>query len=312
MQKKVIITDHVHPLLADRLREAHYIVDVEPEISNEELLRVIATYHGLVLSTRTQVTPSLLDKADNLEFIARAGSGMENIDVRYAESKNIKVVNAPEGNANAVAEHALGLLLCLLNNIAAADHDIRNGIWQREENRGIELQGKTVGIIGYGHTGSAFASKLTGLGVRILVYDKYKKNLAGQYIKQVALEILQAEADILSFHVPLTAETKYYFNTEFLNNCKKQIRLLNTSRGGVVDTAALLKGLDSEKVAGAALDVFENEKFYMLDEKHRGYFNELSKRRNVVMTPHVAGWTVESYIKISSILAEKILATGLS
>lgn len=311
-KKRVIITDYLHSYLADWLHSQGYQVDVQPDITNEGLAEVIDNYHGLALSTKIKVTPTLIDKATQLEFIARAGSGMENIDVAYAKSKGIHVVNSPEGNANAVAEHALGLLLSVLNNIARADRDIRAGVWQREENRGFELMGRTVGIIGYGHTGSAFARKLRGMGVYVLAHDKYIAGFGDENVEEVSMEQIQLECDVISFHLPLNPETMHYCNAAFLAKCRPGIWLINTSRGKIVNTSDLIEALDSGKVRGAGLDVFENEQFYTLAGKDKEQMEELCRRQNIVLTPHVAGWTVESYLKLSKILAEKLGALGLS
>ena len=310
-QKKVIVTDFLHPYMAEWLIGRGFHVDIQPEISNEALFEIIDQYEGLVLSTKILVTPKLVDKAVNLEFIARAGSGMENIDVAYAQSKNIIVVNSPEGNANAVAEHAVGMLLALMNNIVRADNQIRNGIWQREENRGEEIAGKTIGIIGYGHTGSRFASKWKGFEVSVLAHDKYKTGFGDDFVKEAEISEIQQKADILSFHLPLNQETHHYFNSAFINGFAKPIWLVNASRGKIVNTADLISTLDNKKVIGAALDVFENEKFYELSGSDLANMQNLTKRHNIILTPHVAGWTHTSHLKLSKILAEKLDALGI-
>jgi len=311
-QKRVIITDHLHAFLADWLKGQGYIVDIQPDITNAELAEVIHAYHGLALSTKIKVTPALLDRAPKLEFIARAGSGMENIDVAAARARGIHVVSSPEGNANAVGEHALGLLLALMNNIARADREIRSGVWRREENRGYELMGRTVGIIGYGHTGRAFAAKLQGLGVYVLAHDKYVSGFGDERVDEVTLEQLLLESDVISFHLPLTEETHHYCNAALLQRCRKGAWIVNTSRGKVVDSEAVLQALESGHIRGAALDVFENEQFYALEGRDKEIMDRLSARPDTVLTPHVAGWTVESYLKLSSVLAEKLAALGLS
>lgn len=310
-RKKVIVTDFLHPYLADWLLEKGFQVDIQEAITNDELFSIIGNYEGLVLSTKINVTPTLIDKAQNLEFIARAGSGMENIDVAYAQSKGIHVVNSPEGNANAVAEHAVGLTLALLNNIVKADAEIRNGIWQREPNRGEEIEGKTIGIIGYGHTGSRFAAKWSGFGVTILAHDKYKSGFGTAAVIEASLEAIQEKADIISFHLPLNRETQFYLNTEFVNKMKRPFWLINTSRGKIVKTANLIEGLDEGKILGAALDVFENEKFYQLEGTDLDQMQNLTKRHNIILTPHVAGWTHTSHLNLSKILAEKLDALGI-
>lgn len=310
-QKKVIVTDFLHPYLADWLVDKGFQVDIQETITNDELFSIIENYEGLVLSTKIKVTPTLIDKAKNLEFIARAGSGMENIDVVYAKSKGIHVVNSPEGNANAVAEHAVGMTLALLNNIVKSDAEIRNGVWQREPNRGEEIKGKTIGIIGYGHTGSRFAAKWGTFGVTILAHDKYKSGFGTTTVVEASVEDIWEKAEIISFHLPLNAETQFYCNAAFINNMKRPFWLINTSRGKIVNTANLIEGLDQGKILGAALDVFENEKFYQLEGTDLAQMQNLTKRHNIILTPHVAGWTHTSHLYLSKILAEKLDALGI-
>lgn len=310
-QKKVIVTDFLHPYLADWLVDKGFQVDIQETITNDELFSIIENYEGLVLSTKINVTPTLIDKAKNLEFIARAGSGMENIDVAYSKSKGIHVVNSPEGNANAVAEHAVGMTLALLNNIVKSDAEIRNGVWQREPNRGEEIQGKTIGIIGYGHTGSRFAAKWGTFGVTILAHDKYKSGFGTTTVVEASVEDIWEKAEIISFHLPLNAETQFYCNAAFINNMKRPFWLINTSRGKIVNTANLIEGLDQGKILGAALDVFENEKFYQLEGTDLAQMQNLTKRHNIILTPHVAGWTHTSHLYLSKILAEKLDALGI-
>mgnify|MGYP003390502535 FL=1 len=310
-QKKVIVTDFLHPYLADWLVDKGFQVDIQETITNDELFSIIENYEGLVLSTKINVTPTLIDKAKNLEFIARAGSGMENIDVVYAKSKGIHVVNSPEGNANAVAEHAVGMTLALLNNIVKSDAEIRNGVWQREPNRGEEIKGKTIGIIGYGHTGSRFAAKWGTFGVTILAHDKYKSGFGTTTVVEASVEDIWEKAEIISFHLPLNAETQFYCNAAFINKMKRPFWLINTSRGKIVNTANLIEGLDQGKILGAALDVFENEKFYQLEGTDLAQMQNLTKRHNIILTPHVAGWTHTSHLYLSKILAEKLDALGI-
>lgn len=310
-QKKVIVTDFLHPYLADWLVDKGFQVDIQETITNDELFSIIENYEGLVLSTKIKVTPTLIDKAKNLEFIARAGSGMENIDVAYAKSKGIHVVNSPEGNANAVAEHAVGMTLALLNNIVKSDAEIRNGVWQREPNRGEEIKGKTIGIIGYGHTGSRFAAKWGTFGVTILAHDKYKSGFGTTTVVEASVEDIWEKAEIISFHLPLNAETQFYCNAAFINKMKRPFWLINTSRGKIVNTANLIEGLDQGKILGAALDVFENEKFYQLEGTDLAQMQNLTKRHNIILTPHVAGWTHTSHLYLSKILAEKLDALGI-
>ena len=308
MLNKVIISDHLHPYLAEQLTALGFDVDIQEEITNEQLFEIIDQYTGLVVSTKIKVTPALIDRAVHLKFIARAGSGMENIDRKYAESKKIAVINSPEGNANAVAEHAMGFLLSLLNNIVRSDREIRKGIWKREENRGTELEGKTVGIVGYGNTGSAFASKLSSFNVSILAHDKYVSGFGNDNVKESTLEEIKQKADIISFHLPLNKETFHYMNTELIAGFHKNFTVINTSRGKIVDSGALVQGIRSGKILGAALDVFENEQFYQLEGQEKAIMEEMCNLENIILTPHIAGWSYESYFKISKILAERIEA----
>jgi D-3-phosphoglycerate dehydrogenase len=253
----------------------------------------------------------LIDKATNLKFIGRVGAGMESIDVAYAESKGIKCFNSPEGNRDAVGEHALGMLIAVMNNFLHADKQVRNGEWKREENRGVEIKGKTIGIIGYGNMGSAFAKKLKGFEANVIAYDKYKFNYSDEFVKEVSLEEIFENSDILSLHVPLTDETHYMLNASFINKFKKKFWLINTSRGAVVNTNDLVAALKSGKVKGAALDVIEYEEtsFETLSGKDLpDAWKYLISSDKVILTPHIAGWTVESKIKLAKVLAEKIIA----
>lgn len=310
--KRVIITDHLHPFLAEWLVTKGFQVDIRPDITNEQLSEIISLYEGLVVSTKILVSKALIDKALRLEFIARAGSGMENIDVEYAKNRSLIVVNSPEGNANAVAEHAVAMTLALMNNVVRADRQIRSGIWQREENRGEEISGKTIGIIGFGHTGAAFSEKWRGFNVKILAHDIYKSGFGNDYIHEATLAELQSASDVISFHLPLNDETQYYLNDDFLSTCGKNIYIINTSRGKIVNTRHLLKAIKSGKVIGAALDVFENERFYTLEGEDLALMKDLTFEHNIILTPHVAGWTHASHLKLSQILAEKLDAIGIT
>lgn len=304
--KKVLITDDVHPSMIDAFKSMHFEVDYLPEITYEQTREIIHQYAVLIVNTKIRVDKDLIDRGKHLQCVGRVGSGMEHIDTHYAAQRHIGVFSAPEGNANAVAEHALGLLLALLNNICRADSQIRNGIWRREENRGVEIEGKTIGIVGFGNTGSAFAKKLSGFDCTVLAYDKYKSGFGNTYIKEVDLNRILAHADIISFHVPLTSETKYMVNASFIASTAKPFYLVNTSRGGVVNTAAILDALQSGKLVGAALDVFENENYAGLPPGDKKIFDKLAALENVIMTPHIAGWTVESKLKLTKILVGKI------
>ncbi len=305
---KVLISDRTHPVLEQRLREAGLTVDVEPGHDYDSLIRTAQGYDGLVVRSKVNIDRHFIDAVPSLRCIGRIGAGMETIDVDYAESKGIRCLNSPEGNRDAVGEHTIGLLLALLNNIARADAEVRQGLWHREENRGLELGNLTVGIIGFGNMGQAFAKRLQGFGCRIIVYDKYK-DLKGFNVLN-DLKALQAEADVVSFHVPLTVETRHYLDDTFITDMRKTFFLLNTSRGAVVNTEALVRGLESGKVRGAALDVLEYE-----DMTKDGIgevppaLDYLHHSQHTVLTPHVAGWTVESKYKLAAVLADKIIQT---
>ena len=311
---KILFIDSNHSLLHETLIKAGHTCDLNYNWTKEEIENNIHLYDGVVIRSKIKITKDIIDKAPKLKFIARAGAGMENIDVAYAESKGIKCLCAPEGNRDAVGEHAIGMLLSLFNNLCKADNEVREGKWIREGNRGIELMGKTVGIIGYGNMGSAFADRLKGFGVNILVYDKYKKNFGSEQIKEVSLEQLFAETDVLSLHTPLTDETHYLINDAFINKFSKNIYIINTARGKSLNTADLVKNIKSEKVSGACLDVLEYEmvSFENLDSTALPEaFQYLTKSNKVILSPHIAGWTIESNEKIAKILAEKILNLNL-
>jgi D-3-phosphoglycerate dehydrogenase len=278
-------------------------------LSREEILAQISRFEGVVIRSRVKLDKELLDAANKLQFIARAGAGMENIDVDHAKMLGIKCFNAPEGNRDAVAEHALGMLLTLFNHINTSDLEVRKGLWRREENRGVELLGRTVGLIGYGNTGRAFAKRLTGFGVLMYAYDKYKKAYSDDLVLETNLESILYEAEVISLHVPLTDETHHMVNDEFFDKLKNPIYLINTSRGPVVDTEALVRAIESGKVLGACLDVLEFEKFnfeQIENEEIPESLQYLLDSDKVILTPHVAGWTRESNAKISHVLAEKI------
>lgn len=307
---KVLFIESVHEVLHQRLEAAGYVCDCRYEATREELLAMAHEYSGVVVRSRIKIDKAFIDAACNLRFIARSGSGLENIDVAYAESKGIAVYNSPEGNRDAVGEHALGMLLMLMNNLRQADADVRAGLWPREENRGHEIAGKTVGIIGYGLMGSSLAEKLRGFGARVIAYDKYKSSFSNEYVSEATMIELQQQADIVSLHLPLNEETHYFANAEFFNSFVKPIYFINTARGKNTDTAALVEALKSGKVRGACIDVIEYEKASLEGlEKDPALtaMRDLIAMGNVVLSPHIAGWTHESYEKLSSVLAEKIL-----
>lgn len=307
---KILFIDSNHSILHETLQKAGHTCDLNYDWTKEEILKNIHLYDGIVIRSKIKITKEIIDKAVRLKFIARAGAGMENIDVIYAESKGIKCFHAPEGNKDAVAEHAVGMLLALFNNLCRANAEVRQGKWIREGNRGIELMGKTVGIIGYGNMGSAFAQRLKGFGVKLLVYDKYKNNFGTDTIIESTMDRIFEEADVISLHTPLTDETHFLINDGFINTFKKNIFIINTARGKSLNTADLVVNLKSGKVRGACLDVLEYEavSFENLDSSALPEpFLYLIHSDKVILSPHVAGWTVESNQKIAQVLAEKIL-----
>ncbi len=307
---KILFIDSNHDLLHQTLEAKGHQCDLNYHWTEEEIYDNISQYEGIVIRSRIKVTKALIDKAPALKFIARAGAGMENIDVAYATDKGITCLHAPEGNRDAVGEHTLAMLLSLFNNLNRANAEVRKGIWIREGNRGIELMGKTVGIIGYGNMGSAFAQKLKGFGVTILAYDKYKTKYGNEFVKECALNELYEHADIISLHTPLTHETQYLINETFINNFKKNIFIINTARGKSCNTSDLANAINSGKVLGACLDVLEYEglSFENLNDKQLpNAFKQLINSEKVILTPHIAGWTHESNEKIATILAEKVL-----
>ena len=304
---KVLFIDTVHPLLWEELTKNGYECIEGYDLPKKQIQQIIPDFHGIIIRSRFKIDSTFLDACNNLKFIARSGSGLENINVQYAEQKGIKCFNAAEGNAQAVAEHALGMLLSLFNNLNKADAEIRSGIWKREENRGHELSGKTIGIIGYGNNGSAFAKVLQGFGCTVLAYDKYLESFNTNWAEQVELQVIFQKADVLSLHIPLTEETTFLFNDDYLGNFKKPIYLINTSRGKCVDTKTILRGLKNKKISGACLDVFDFEKTSFEQIEKSEALKELISVEKVILSAHIAGWTFESYEKLSKILLSKIL-----
>jgi len=300
---KIIFIDTTHPKLIKDLKSRGFICDQAHDKSKSEILKIIKNYDGLVIRSRFKIDKIFINVAKKLKFIARAGSGTENIDVKYADKKNINCFNAAEGNRQAVAEHALGMILNLLNNIRVSDLEIRKGLWNREKNRGFELSGKTIGIIGFGNTGSSFAKILENFNVKILAYDKYKKN----YKFKSSLGDIQAYSDIISLHIPLTDETKYLVNENFIDKVKKPFYIINTSRGQCIETTALIKGLRDKKILGACLDVFEQEKSSFEKIGENADLKYLIESDKTILTPHIAGWTFESNYKIAETLSKKII-----
>lgn len=302
--KRILIADKLHPLFREEALKLGYEVDDLPGITREETLGIIDRYSGIAIRTKFRIDEELIRAGQNLRFIARAGAGMDNIDLNAAAAQNIVCINAPEGNRDAVGEHAIGMLLSIMNNLRKADQEVRSGIWDREGNRGIELRDRTVAIIGYGFMGQSFARKLAGFGVQVIAYDKYKTGFSDSFAKEVSMEQIVKQADVLSFHIPLTRETRQMVDDEYLFHFRKPIILLNTARGEIVNTSAVLNAIESGKIIGAGLDVLEVEKFPDLDEL--AWFNQLRNNEKVLLSPHVAGWSVESYKRISEVLAEKL------
>lgn len=309
MLKKILILDKVHPLITRRLTEAGYHCESFPDFGRQEFQTIVDQYYGIVIRSGIALDRPFLESATQLEFIARVGSGMENIDVAYAASRRIRCLNSPEGNRDAVGEHTTGLLLALLNHFLTADRQVRAGRWVREGNRGTEIKGKTIGIIGYGNMGSAFAQRLKGFEADVISYDKYKHHYADGNTRETSMEELFKSCDVVSLHVPLTEETRYLAGTDFFGRFEKPIFLLNTSRGKVVRTADLVSALRSGKVLGAGLDVLEYEdaSFEQIAATGSDELAYLKTSENVILTPHIAGWTHESNVNLAAVLVEKIL-----
>jgi len=304
MKKNILIVDDIHPVFIEQAEALGYTCDYRPLIKANEAFEIISDYAGLVIRSKFNVDRSVIDAGISLRFVCRAGAGMDNIDEAYAAEKHITLINAPEGNMDAVGEHAVGLLLALMNNFRNADAEIRNGSWQREANRGYELKGKTVGIIGYGFMGRSFARKLSGFQVDVIAYDKYKTGFSDQYAREVSMEEIVKSSDVLSIHVPLTNETNGLVNDEYLFHFKKPIFFINTSRGKTAKISAVLNAIKQGKILGAGLDVLEVEKFPVLADQQ--WYEELKQSGKVILTPHVAGWTFDSYRKISEVMAGKL------
>lgn len=303
---RILITDPIHPRFAADCAERGITADIHPQISRHEVLEVIGNYDGLIVNSRISCDQELVDKGGKLRFVARAGSGLEVIDTAYAAQKQIAVFNAPEGNRNAVAEHALGLLLSLTRNIVKSDREIYHGEWQREENRGEELYGKTLGLVAYGHTARSLSKRVSGFDMTVLAYDKYLQGFSDAYVRESTLTDIWQQADVVSIHLPQTPETIHYVNDSFLQSFAKPVWLINTSRGKVLDTAALIRALKTGKVKGAGLDVHENEQPATFSAEESKRHLELKEMPQVIMTPHIAGWTKESKERIAEVLVEKI------
>ncbi len=307
---KVVFLDIVHPILEERLTQSGFTCLDATELNQTECKKLIFDATGIVVRSRFRMDSDFLQNTKKLKFIARSGAGMENIDQGFTNQQNIKLFNAPEGNRNAVGEHALGMLLALFNKLHTADQEVRKGKWDREGNRGIELEGKTVGLIGFGNNGSALARKLRGFDVEVLAYDKYKRDFGSDFVQEVSLNEIFAKSDVLSFHIPQTEETIYMGGNEFFKSFAKPIHVINISRGKIIKISALVHGLKNKTILGACLDVLEFEKTNFesfFNQNLPEDFNYLLKSENVILSPHVGGWTHESYFKLSNVLADKIL-----
>ena len=305
---KILLLDKNHPLITEQLSEKGFVLEEDFSSSYEQVLDKIHLYEGIIIRSRIPLDAHFLEKAKNLKFIARVGAGMENIDITKAQELGIKLINSPEGNKDAVAEHVIGTLLVLMNRLFISSNEVKKGIWLREENRGEEILGKTFGIIGYGNMGKAVAKRLSGFGCKTIFYD-IKPNLSDEFATQVSLQELQENADILSFHTPLTEDTLYMIDEEFISKMKKNFYFINTARGKNLKTSALVNALKSGKIKGACLDVLEYEKtsFENLETKNED-LEYLLNSEKAIITPHIAGWTHESKIKLAQVIVDKILA----
>ncbi|TAF67931.1 MAG: phosphoglycerate dehydrogenase [Cytophagales bacterium] len=303
---KILIVDEMHSSLMPMLAAIGIHADYRPKITPEEIYQTISSYQGIIVRSKIQINETLLEKAHALQLIARAGSGMDNIDTEATKKRAIHLINTPEGNRDSVAEHVIGMILCLFNHIHTADQQIRQQVWNREVNRGIEIKGKTIGIIGYGNIGYQLAKRLANFECELLVYDKNTKNYPIHYARQTTLEEIWQKADILSIHIPLNENNRQWIDEHFLARFQKPIYLINSSRGEIIKTEALIEHLKQNKILGACLDVLENEKLDKLTPKQREEFLFLSQAPNILFTPHVAGWTEESYQRINEVIVEKI------
>ena len=305
-KKRVLIVDDMHDSILPLLRDEGFDPVYLPIITRHEILEIIHEFQGLIIRSKTTVDQELVDKAADLQFVARAGAGIDKLDEAYLKSKGIVIVNAPEGNRDALAEHTLGILLSVLHRLNFSYQQIKKGKWDREGNRGIELKGKVVGIYGVGYMGKSFAKKLSGLGCEVIGYDKYNHDFEDEFVKEVSLEEFFEKTEILSIHIPLTDETRYLFDREYLSKFKNLKVLVNTARGEVLRTSDLVELLEENVIYAAALDVLENEKPATYTDEEKELIKRLTKQPNVIVTPHVGGWTFESYQRINEVLVKKL------
>lgn len=309
--RKCLVIDTVHESLFPMLKDIGWEADCFPAMTRDEVRQRHVGYDGMIVRSKTVIDRDLLGDNPTIKFVARAGAGLDNLDLRYLEEKGIHVLHAAEGNRDAVGEFTIGLLLSLIRFIPRANTEVRNLTWEREGNRGEELQGKTIGIIGYGNMGQAFASRVHGFGCKVLAYDKYKSGFGTHSCREVSMDQVFDETEILSLHIPLTSETRSMVNYDYLGRFRKHIILINTARGEIVPMADLAKALREGRVRGAALDVLENEKPDSMTSLERESFNYLASKSNVIFTPHIAGWTFESHVKINVALVGKIKELNL-
>ncbi len=305
---KVLFIDSTHESIVTNFKKSGWKVGLHYKTSREELLGLVHTYDGIIIRSRFKLDENFLRNAKRLKFIGRPGAGLENIDLAYCKKNGIAVFRSPEGNRDAVAEHAVGMILMLLNNLKRADLEVRQGVWKREENRGHELMGKTFGIIGYGYMGKAMAQRLKGFGVNVITYDKYLTNYSDEHAAQVSLDELKKQSDFISLHLPQSEETIHYLNEDFINSCSRPFYLINTARGRSVDTLAVLNAIEKGKILGACLDVLEFESSsFETSAMTNPVFQKLVENDKVLLTPHIAGWTFEADFKMGDFLSKKIL-----
>ena len=305
-KRKILFIDTAHDELRKRLVKQGFICKYFVDYGRTDFLNIVHEYVGIIVRSKVKLDADFLSSCTNLKFIGRVGAGMENIDTQFASNNGITCINAPEGNRDAVGEQAVGMMLTLFNNLITADAEVRNGMWIREGNRGFELGGKTIGIIGYGNTGNAFARKLSGFDVDVIAYDKYKSDFSDEFVKEASMAELYEKCDIVSLHVPLTNETEYMVNSDFIDLFRKDIYVINTSRGKVLKTVDLVENIRLGKVKGACLDVLEYEGLSFESMKWPEDIKDILSMKNVVLSPHIAGWTHESNYKMAVIIAEKV------